>query len=85
MRFTFIAAQRAEHTVTILCRCLQVTRTGFYAWCRRPVSAHRQEDARLRVKVRAFFAASRGPTAAPASGRTWSRLGTGSAASVSCA
>lgn len=33
MRFTFIAAKRAEHTVTILCRCLRVTRSGFYACC----------------------------------------------------
>jgi putative transposase len=59
MRFTFIAAKRAEHTVTILCRCLHVTRSGFYAWCRRPVSAHAQADAQRRVKVRAFFAASK--------------------------
>ena len=58
MRFTFIAAKKAEHTVTMLCRCMHVTRSGFYAWRRRPVSAHGQEDARLRVKVRAFFAAS---------------------------
>ena len=34
MRFTFIAAKKAEHTVTILCRCLRVTRSGFYAWQR---------------------------------------------------
>ena len=71
MRFTFIAAQRAEHTVTILCRCLEVTRTGFYAWCRRPTSAHRQADARLRVKVRAFFEASRGTYGSP---RIWKDL-----------
>ena len=36
MRFTFIAAKKAEHTVTILCRCLCVTRRGFYAWQARP-------------------------------------------------
>ena len=32
MRLTFIAAKKAEQTVTILCRCLCVTRSGFYAW-----------------------------------------------------
>ena len=31
MRVTFIAAKKAEHTVTILCRCLCVTRSGFLA------------------------------------------------------
>jgi hypothetical protein len=35
MRFAFIAAEKAVHAVTILCRCLRVTRTGFSAWSRR--------------------------------------------------
>ncbi len=65
MRFVFIAAKKVEHTVTMLCRCLRVTRSGFYAWCRRPQSARGQEDARLRVKVRAFFEASQGRYGSP--------------------
>jgi transposase InsO family protein len=59
MRFTFIAAQRAEHTVSILCRCLRVTRSGFYAWQHRPESTHAREDRRLTVLVRASFAESK--------------------------
>ena len=55
MRFTFIAAKKAEHTVTILCRCLRVTRSGFYAWQRRPESAQARDDRRLKVLVRASF------------------------------
>jgi putative transposase len=55
MRFTFIAAKKAEHTVTILCRCLRVTRSGFYAWQRRPESTHARDDRRLKVLVRASF------------------------------
>jgi putative transposase len=55
MRFTFIAAKKAEHTVTILCRCMRVTRSGFYAWCRRPESQHARDDRRLKVLVRASF------------------------------
>jgi putative transposase len=58
MRFTFIAAQKAEHTVSILCRCLRVTRSGFYAWQRRPESTHACDDRRLTVLVRASFADS---------------------------
>jgi hypothetical protein len=49
VRFRFIAAEKAEHSITILCRCLRVTRRGFYAWQRRPESAHAQADRRLRV------------------------------------
>ena len=59
MKFTFIAAKRAEHTVSILCRCLRVTRSGFYAWWRRPDSTHTCRDRQLRVLVRASFDASR--------------------------
>jgi len=43
----------------MLCRCLKVTRSGFYAWRRRPESAHTQVDRRLRVVVRAAFERSR--------------------------
>ena len=59
MRFIFIAAKKAEHTVSILCRCLRVTRSGFYAWQRRPESRHARDDRRLTVLVRASFAASK--------------------------
>jgi len=59
MRFTFIAAKRAEHTVTILCRCLCVTRSGFYAWQRRPESTHARDDRRLKVLVQASFTESK--------------------------
>jgi putative transposase len=55
MRFTFIAAKRAEHTVIILCRCLRVTRSGFYAWHGRAESTHARDDRRLKVLVQASF------------------------------
>jgi transposase InsO family protein len=59
MRFAFIAAEKAQHSVVILCRCLRVTRSGYYAWVRRGPSAHTRRDDQLRVKIRAFHAASR--------------------------
>ena len=59
MRFAFIAVEKAHHSITLLCRCLRVTRSGFYASQRRPESARRQADRRLRVRVRASFDASR--------------------------
>ena len=58
MRFAFIAAKKAEHRVTILCRCMRVTRSGFYAWARRGLSARAQRDLVLRTKLHAFHAAS---------------------------
>jgi putative transposase len=58
MRFAFIAAKRAEHRVTILCRCMRVTRGGFYAWLRRRLSTRARRDVVLRTTLRAFQAAS---------------------------
>jgi transposase InsO family protein len=51
--------EKANHTVTILCRCLEVTRSGFYAWQGRAESPRSQDDRRLKVLVKASFDASK--------------------------
>ena len=51
--------EKADHSITILCRCLRVTRSGFYAWQRRPESMHARDDRRLKVLVHASFDESR--------------------------
>jgi transposase InsO family protein len=42
-----------------LCDALGVSPSGYYAWARRPDSAHARRDRQLRVLVRASFEASR--------------------------
>ncbi len=59
MRFQFIAAEKAHHSLSLLCRCLRVTRSGFHAWRRRPESPRRQQDRRLKVLIRTSFDASK--------------------------
>jgi putative transposase len=59
VRFRFIAVEKADHSITILCRCLRVTRSGFYAWQHRPESTHARDDRRLKVLVRVSFEASK--------------------------
>jgi putative transposase len=56
VRFAFIAARKAEHDVSTLCRVLRVRRSGYYAWCSRKESVRKLEDQRLVVEVRAVFA-----------------------------
>jgi len=58
VRFRFIQTERAIYPVRVLCRTLAVSCTGFYAWCRRGVSRRAQEDAALKVEIRAAHAAS---------------------------
>jgi putative transposase len=59
VRFQFIAAEKAHHSLRLLCRCLRVTRSGFYAWQGRPEPARRRRDRRLKVLIRASFDASK--------------------------
>src|SRR5262245_49901696 len=48
----------------LLCRCLEVSRSGYYAWARRPLSPRVQTDARLTAQLRLAHADS---------GRTYGR------------
>jgi putative transposase len=59
MRFRFIAAEKAQYPIALLCRCLRVSRSGFYAWASRGPSARVQQDARLIAQLRLAHADSR--------------------------
>ena len=59
MKFAWIQTEKATYSVAKLCRWLDVTRSGFYAWRARPESMHTRDDRRLKVLVRASFAASK--------------------------
>ena len=51
--YRFIAAEKADHRVSTLCRTLGVSRSGFYSWANRPPSARRREDEQLAERLRA--------------------------------
>ena len=59
MRFRFIAAEKAAFPVRMLCRVLQVSRAGFYAWQRRKPAARTHADERLGLEIAAIHAESR--------------------------
>lgn len=65
MRFAFIQAEKAHHHVALLCRVLQVSRQGFYAWLQREPSPRAREDERLAVQVRLAHLESRRTYGAP--------------------
>ena len=56
MRFAFIATEKAALPIRVLCRTLQVSRPGFYAWQARPPAQRRQVDERLGVEIAAIHA-----------------------------
>jgi putative transposase len=69
VRFAFIRAESAEKepigTVSELCRALDVSRAGFYAWRGRPDSARALEDRQLAVKIAEAFERGRGKYGSP--------------------
>jgi putative transposase len=64
-RFRFIAAQKAEHSITIMCRVLEVSRSGFHAWQHRAPSARARADARLTERICEIHQANRGVYGSP--------------------
>ena len=65
MRFAFIATEKAHYPVALLCRVLQVSRSGFYAWQQRPAAPRTLQDQTLGLEVAAIFAESRGRYGSP--------------------
>lgn len=59
MRFGFIAVEKAAFPVRLLCRVLEVSRAGFYAWQTRPPAPRARADARLGLEITAIHAESR--------------------------
>ena len=65
MKFAWMAAEKAGYPLTVLCPCLSVSPSGFYAWRDRPDSAHCVTDRQLRVLIRASFDKSKGRYGSP--------------------
>ena len=57
--FRFISVEKANHAVSLLCRVLEVSRSGFYAWLGREPSARALADERILVEVRKIHKDSR--------------------------
>jgi putative transposase len=54
----FIAAKKAEHSIKIMCRVLEVSRSGFHAWAVREPSARAVADAALSGRIAEIHAES---------------------------
>ena len=52
--YRFIAAEKANHSISLMCRLLGVSRSGFHAWERRPPSDRALADAWLGEQLAAI-------------------------------
>lgn len=60
-----MSANQAKYPVTMLCRLLQVSKSGFYAGQGRGLSARARSDIRLTAQIEAIHRASHGTYGAP--------------------
>ena len=75
MRFEFIHAERANFPITLMCRILEVSTSGYYRWRNAPLSKRAREDARLKPKIAAAFAESRETYGSPPFPGTFRHIG----------
>lgn len=59
MKFAFIASKEVAFPVLAMCKVLGVTRSGFYAWKKRPKSARARADELLGIDIAALHEKSR--------------------------
>lgn len=58
-------ANQATHAVGVMCRVLRISRSGFYAWRDRGMSARARMDLWLTGKIEAIHRGSRGVYGSP--------------------
>jgi transposase InsO family protein len=51
MKYAFIARYQQEYPVSLMCRVLEVSVSGYYAWKQRTPSQRQQEDERLSLRI----------------------------------
>lgn len=65
MRFAFIEREKAHHAVALLCRVLDVSSSGYYAWRRRGPSDRTRSDATVTARLTHLHQQSRQTYGAP--------------------
>ncbi len=65
MKFAFIAEEKASFPIAVLCKVLDVSRSGFYEWFERDPSTRASDDKKLKVHVAAIYERSGGRYGSP--------------------
>ena len=60
MKYGRIKGWREQYPVSVLCRVLEVSESGYYAWLNRPVSPRKQVNSRLEAEIQAAHQRTRG-------------------------
>ncbi len=58
--YRFIEGERAQYSVSLMCRVLRVARSGYYAWRSRGISPRAVADSGITERIRSIHKGSRG-------------------------
>lgn len=75
MKFHFIQTHRQSFRLGSLCRVLGVSRSGYYAWCGRPVPRREQRNQALLLRIREAYETGRRAYGSPRVYRELHRAG----------
>lgn len=65
MRFQFIHSHARIFHITTMCRVLEVSKAGYYAWRARPLAERVKEDQRLSARIRVIYEEAKGRYGSP--------------------
>ena len=71
MKYRMIQRCRTAFPIRMMCRCLQVSSSGYYGWVTRPPSGRAQENARLLARIHTLYTEHDGVVGSP---RMWEDL-----------
>lgn len=60
-----MSVHQASYPIATMCRVLEVSPSGYYAWCQRPPSKGTRQDAKLCIQIEAIHRKSRGSYGVP--------------------
>jgi putative transposase len=65
VKFHFVDEYKDQFRIRSMCRVLGVSRSGYYAWCERPLPRREVRNEALLVQIRETFRRSRGTYGSP--------------------
>lgn len=64
-KYAYIESQAKHYPVVFMCRCLDVSRSGYYNWCSRGLSERERRNRELMLKIMKIYEISRGLYGSP--------------------
>jgi len=65
MRYQFIVKNRSSFPVKKMCQALQISPSGFYRWTKAPMSPGKQENIRIKKRIKEIFKVHNGMVGSP--------------------